>query len=214
MHLELSSGKWRPICPGLNVLTLVTKHSGEFSNWKSARDSTAIIQFLDGNYFFSFHNTNIIWMSRWCKHQQHDCYFSSFFPDWLQRNCQLSSLMEILRVPLEKVHLHSKALHGPLTRYVKLRVAHTSGIPGTFSRHRHQKKPLVGNHGIDIVIAKPAVAGKTFAAFTAHARPAFWLIWQKDHVTIWSYTCRNDKSKELFFINFQIYSLYVRTKQA
>ena len=35
--------------------------------------------------------------------------------------------------------------HGPLTRYVKLRVAHVPGIPGTFSRHRLQRKPLVND---------------------------------------------------------------------
>ena len=32
--------------------------------------------------------------------------------------------------------------HEPLTRYVKLRAAHASGMPGTFSRHRLQRKPL------------------------------------------------------------------------
>ena len=40
------------------------------------------------------------------------------------------------------------ALHGPLTRYVKLRGAHAPGMPGTFSRHRLQKKPLVSDPGM------------------------------------------------------------------
>ena len=33
--------------------------------------------------------------------------------------------------------------HGPLTRYVTLRVAHAPGMPGTFPHHRRQRKPLV-----------------------------------------------------------------------
>ena len=37
-------------------------------------------------------------------------------------------------------------LHGPLTRYVKLRVAHAPGMPETFLRHRLQRKPLVSHH--------------------------------------------------------------------
>ena len=41
--------------------------------------------------------------------------------------------------------IHMTLLHGPLTRYVKLWVAHASGMPGTFSRHRCQWKPLVNN---------------------------------------------------------------------
>ena len=38
--------------------------------------------------------------------------------------------------------------HGPLTRYVKLRVAHTQGMPGTFSLPHHQRKPLVTDPGM------------------------------------------------------------------
>ena len=38
--------------------------------------------------------------------------------------------------------------HGPLTRYVKLWVAHAPGVPGTFSRHRLQTKPPVSDPGI------------------------------------------------------------------
>ena len=33
-------------------------------------------------------------------------------------------------------------IHGPLTRYAKLRVAHAPGMAGTFSRHRLQRKQL------------------------------------------------------------------------
>ena len=39
-------------------------------------------------------------------------------------------------------------LHGPLARYVKLRVAHAPGIPGFFSHHLLQRKPLVSDPGM------------------------------------------------------------------
>ena len=39
-------------------------------------------------------------------------------------------------------------MHGPLTRYVKLRVVHTPGMPGRFPRHRLQRKPRVSDPGM------------------------------------------------------------------
>ena len=36
--------------------------------------------------------------------------------------------------------------HGPLTRYVELRVAHAPGMPGTFSRHRGLAIPTCDTH--------------------------------------------------------------------
>ena len=38
--------------------------------------------------------------------------------------------------------------HWPLTRYLKLWVAHSLGMPGTFSPHRLQRKPLVKGPGM------------------------------------------------------------------
>ena len=38
--------------------------------------------------------------------------------------------------------------NGPLTRYIKLRDVHAPGMPGTFSRHRLQRKPLVSDPGM------------------------------------------------------------------
>ena len=38
--------------------------------------------------------------------------------------------------------------NGPLTRYEILRAAHTPGMPGTSSRHRLQRKPLVSDPGM------------------------------------------------------------------
>ena len=47
-----------------------------------------------------------------------------------------------LRVCVEQLNspLSGVVCHGPLTRYIKLRVAHAPGMPGTFSRHRLQRK--------------------------------------------------------------------------
>ena len=75
--------------------------------------------------------------------------------------------------------------HGPLTRYVKLRVAHAPRMPGTFSPTAEFK----GNRELAIpacIKARAwrtcrdacqdcllAVAGKTFPAFPAHAHPQF-----------------------------------------
>ena len=55
-------------------------------------------------------------------------------------------------------------LHGPLTRYVKLWVAHVPGMPGTFSTPPTSMETA-------------AVAGKTFPVFPAHAQPAILRIW-------------------------------------
>ena len=56
--------------------------------------------------------------------------------------------------------------HGPLTRYVKSRVPHAPGMPGTFSRHRLQKKP--SRTCRDAWWDRwTAVAGKTFPTFPA-----------------------------------------------
>ena len=77
--------------------------------------------------------------------------------------------------------------HGPLTRYVKSRVAHAPGMPGTFPPAAHFKE----NRQLAIpacITARawrtcrdacrdrlPAVAGKTFPAFPAHAHPHFYV---------------------------------------
>ena len=75
--------------------------------------------------------------------------------------------------------------YGPLTRYEKLRVAHAAGMPGTLSsRHRLQRKLLVSDPGIHHNVCrdrKPAMAGKTFPAFPAHAQPTILRIWREAH---------------------------------
>ena len=83
--------------------------------------------------------------------------------------------------------------HGPLARYVKLRVAHAPGMPERFPRHRLQTKPLVSDpgmhHGTCVTYVpwcisgslNPQWRGKTFPAFPAHAQPASSRIWQEAH---------------------------------
>ena len=78
-------------------------------------------------------------------------------------------------------------MHGPLTRYVKLQVAHAPGMPGTFSPAADFKE----NRLLAIpacITARAwrtcrdacrdrlhAVTGKTFPAFPAHAHPQFYV---------------------------------------
>ena len=51
-------------------------------------------------------------------------------------------------LPGRSIIQHFGAYHGPLTRYVKLRVAHAPGMPRTFSTPQHQRKPLVNDPGM------------------------------------------------------------------
>ena len=50
--------------------------------------------------------------------------------------------------PLFSLWVSQVSAHGPLTRYVTLRVAHAPGMPGTFPRHRLQMKPLISDPGM------------------------------------------------------------------
>ena len=77
--------------------------------------------------------------------------------------------------------------HGPLTRYIKLRVVHAPGMPGKFfPRGRLQRKPLVsdpGMHNGTCVTHVPWCMSrsftrncdKTFPAFLAHAHPHLYV---------------------------------------
>ena len=80
---------------------------------------------------------------------------------------------------------HISLHHGPLTRYVTLRVAHAPGMPGTFSLTADSKwKPLVSDPGMHHGTCVSHVpwcmsgllapdGGKTFPAFPAHAHLQF-----------------------------------------
>ena len=103
-------------------------------------------------------------------------FISSFFIDVLS----ISSFQS-----LQLIFCTHGPTHGPLSRYVKFRVAHAPGMPGTFSPAADFK----GNRKLAIptcITARawrtcrdacrdraPAVTGKTFPAFTAHAHQQF-----------------------------------------
>ena len=77
--------------------------------------------------------------------------------------------------------------HGPLTRYVKLQVAHAPGMPGTFSPAADFKENRLLAIPACITARASrtcrdacrdrlhAVTGKTFPAFPAHAHPQFYV---------------------------------------
>ena len=88
----------------------------------------------------------------------------------------------------------NRTMHGPLTRYVKLRVAHAPGMPGTFSPHPTSKKPLVSDPGMHHGTCVTHVPGCMSGSLTRgdgedvpsrHSRrmrkPAILRIWQETH---------------------------------
>ena len=64
-------------------------------------------------------------------------YFSGNVPnlidDWRPHSCLQRPKWDIHPVPSGWITWAGTTWHGPLTRYVKLRVAHAPGMPGTFS---------------------------------------------------------------------------------
>ena len=92
------------------------------------------------------------------------------------------------RAVIHRVLPASGPLHGPLTRCVKLRLAHAPRMPGTFSPTPTSKETDIT---IPAITARawhtcrdayrdhlPSVAGKTFPAFPAHAQHAILRIWR------------------------------------
>ena len=107
-------------------------------------------------------------------------------------------VISILHTVFGKYSCESSRLfqwRGPLTKYVKLRVAHAPGVPGRFSPATEVK----GKSELAIpacITARawrmyrdayrdclPAVAGKTFPAFPAHAHPQFYVFGRRPIVT-------------------------------
>ena len=93
-------------------------------------------------------------------------------------------------LPAEKLHgLSDYSGNGPLSRYVKLRVAHAPGMLGTFSPPPRVSDPDV------------SVAGKTLPASPAHAQPTVLHISWETHDTAVTFTIT------LFVRNLQLYNL-------
>ena len=135
--------------------------------------------------------------TRWVKIGQ--CYIIAkrqiesavcIFPDtYLSYNGQQVFLMKTFFV----TPFRTFWLHGPLARYVKLRVAHAPGIPGTFSPPLWVSDPDM-HHGTCVTRVPWCMPGswtsgflwswwreKTSPAFQAHAQPAILRIWQEAH---------------------------------
>ena len=106
-------------------------------------------------------------------------YFQTHFCEW-----KFCILIEIYLSLFLMVQI-AITQHGPLTRYVKSRVAHAPGMPGTFppAAEFKGKRELAIPACITARASRtcrdacrdclPAVAGKTFPAFLAHAHPQF-----------------------------------------
>ena len=112
--------------------------------------------------------------------------------------------------------------HGPLARYVKLRVAHAPGMPGTFSPSSRVSDPDM-HHGTCVTHVPWCMSGsltsgflwsrwrgKTFPAFPAHAQPAMLLSGKRPMCQVMG-LCHYAKTL-VFFIrrNFSVTDLLIR----
>ena len=72
-------------------------------------------------------------------------------------------------------HQAMPCAHGSLTRYVKLRVAHALGMPGTFPRNRLQRKQLVSGAVMYVGIASPRCREKHHRHSQRMHNPQFYV---------------------------------------
>ena len=105
-------------------------------------------------------------------------------------------------------YYHRELPNGPLTRYVKLRVAHAPGMPGTFPRERLQRKPLVSDpimhHGTCVTHVPWCISGsltsgcgENVPGIPGACTTAILLIWQEAHGTLpFQLTWERDKKTE------------------
>ena len=110
-------------------------------------------------------NVNEVWGMAW--HHPFVISWSKYRLGMLHLQCILGSRDKLEFPPFFKGLWQSVPLHnpdgyrlglcketmkessnGPVTRYVKLWVAHAPGMPGTFPRHLIQRKPLVSDPGM------------------------------------------------------------------
>ena len=90
---------------------------------------------------------------------------------------------------------HHTYTHGPLTRYVKLRVVHAPRMPGTFSpAARPQRKPLVSDpgmhHGTCVThvlwcMSGSLTYGENVPGIPGACAPSILRIWQEAHGVTW-----------------------------
>ena len=77
-------------------------------------------------------------------------------------------------------------LNGPLTRYIKLRIAHAPGMPIRFPRHRSQRKPLVSapsmHHGTGVTYVPWCMSG---SVPRGGGENVSWHFWRKRNPQIY-----------------------------
>ena len=100
-----------------------------------------------------------------------------------------SELTPLWKSMIIQLYIHEGTMTWPLSRYVKLRVVHAPGMPGTFPPTPRVSDPDM-HHGTCVThvpwcMPGPLTsgflcsrwAGKAFPAFPAHAQPAILRIW-------------------------------------
>ena len=96
--------------------------------------------------------------------------------------------------------------HGPLTRYVKFRVAHAPGCRERFPRHRVQRKPLVSDHDMHhdtCVTHVPWCMPGSPTRVGGENVPGILRIWQEAHGNCRRYLVRHDG--DMTWIHFPHY---------
>ena len=73
----------------------------------------------------------------------------------------------------QPLRIHGISSHGPLTRYVKLRVAHAPGMPGTFCPPPWISDPDM-HHGTSVTYVPWCIPGSLTSGF-------LWSRWRKKH---------------------------------
>ena len=92
--------------------------------------------------------TNVLKCSKrsWHRHESQRINASRRESLWILCNMFLFVVIRWMSY-YRRCNRHLQFVHGPLSRYVKLRVAHAPGMPcrGRFPRHRLQRKPPVSD---------------------------------------------------------------------
>ena len=121
-------------------------------------------------------------------------YLTDNSPYWYE--CDIYISLNGLQCIKFSIICTGRCFHGLLTRYVKLRVAHAPGMPGTFSPPPTSKKTAIWRFGhasrhvrqaravMHVGIANPRWRGK-LSWYSRHAQPVILRIWQEAHYSRW-----------------------------
>ena len=126
------------------------------------------------NIIFQFSRFHFFCCSKWCLEFCLGCHgirrwcifdsgrFSIYILGQIVQYLFSKACSAIHRKRTHNLGIDRACNHGSLTRYVKLQVAHAPGMPGTFSRHRLQRKPLVSDpdmhHGRCVTVMHVGIA--------------------------------------------------------